>query len=124
MSTRLDESVTKRRHSPLPPWGRGEQIANVGEAGAGGGSALSLSCQREMPIRDLLTQSPWVSPLCACAPAGMTDEKQSPLPPPQCQITHIRVGFAFPAEIANLAMARHKVDVIAIRPELAGDGGD
>ena len=49
---------------------------------------------------------------------------QSPLPAPQRQITHIRVGFAFPAEIANLAMARHKVDVIAIRPELAGDGGD
>jgi hypothetical protein len=54
----------------------------------------------------------------------MTDEKQSPLPSPESKITHIRVGFAFPAEIANLAMARHKVDIIAIRPELARDRGD
>jgi hypothetical protein len=55
-------------------------------------------------------------------PAYRSEPGKAPLPSPECQITHIGVGFAFPAEIANLTMARHKVDVIAIRPELAGDG--
>jgi len=60
------------------------------------------------------------------APAGMRSwgSAFAPLPSPQSQVTHIGVGFAFPAEIADLAMARYKVDVIAIGPQLARDGGD
>jgi hypothetical protein len=57
-------------------------------------------------------------------PAYRSEPGKSPLLSPERQITHIGVGFAFPAEIANLTMARHKVDVIAIRPKLAGDRGD
>jgi hypothetical protein len=44
--------------------------------------------------------------------------------PPQSQVTHIGIGLPFPAELAHVAVARHKLDFVAKGPELAGDGGD
>lgn len=109
---------------PLPsPNGRGEQIANVGEAGEGVVLPQLRHPGRRCRSGTCIRKSTGV-PALRCAAAGMTDETQSPLRPPQRQITHIGVGFAFPAEIANLAMARHKVDIVAIRPKLARDRGD
>jgi hypothetical protein len=41
--------------------------------------------------------------------------------PPQRQIAHIRIGFAFPAEIASFAVAGDKLNIVAKWPEFASD---
>jgi hypothetical protein len=64
---------TPRAPAPLPS---GNKVTPGGfprgAVGVGGQQQKRCHPRRRQPIRDLVTQSPWGSPLCASASAGMT----------------------------------------------------